>query len=315
MPISNSSSTDSSDLTALIEALSSIKFSGGGFPQFRHSQGARLEIEPDKKQLIVDRSVDPQLRQVIVKNITPNSTVQLFWDSSPIPIFDLSYDQTWIDNNDGGIKLTALSSTPATINVTVRSESKINYLIGVPIMPYFPIQVSLHFPTGSNFLPVDNADLTEPSTATYQNNIGKLFNSDQGVTGFKAVSFDCFTPGENLKVTVNAASGLYGPKIMLQLIHPFKLVRVLTDIASDLINPESASIPNNLIGRLTQDSWVAEIDNNTGGELTFKPNFNRCMGRFVALNPVTNQLDTAIITQYTPNADPLLGGVFTLGGF
>ncbi|MFM6192883.1 MAG: hypothetical protein ACKPEN_01655 [Planktothrix sp.] len=315
MPISNSPSTNNSDLTALIEALSSIKFSGGGFPQFRYCQGASVAIEPEKERLVVDRTVDPQLREIIVKNVTPESTIQLFWDGQTAPIFELNYNDIWSDNNDGGIKLTALSSSAATINVTVRSESRINYQIGVPTMPYFPIQVSLHFPTGGNFLPVDDNDLTEFSTTTYQDNISRLFNSDQGVTGFKAVSFDCFTPGEELKIMVNAPTGLYGSMIVLQLIHPLKLVRVLTDIASDLINPESASLPNNLMGRLTQDSWMAEINSATGGELTFKPNFNQCMGRFVALNPNTNAFDTAIITGYTPNADPLVGGTFTLGGF
>ena len=61
MPISNSPSTNNSDLTALIEALSSIKFSGGGFPQFRYCQGASVAIEPNNRKKRDPREHDSTL--------------------------------------------------------------------------------------------------------------------------------------------------------------------------------------------------------------------------------------------------------------
>jgi hypothetical protein len=143
----------------------------------------------------------------------------------------------------------------------------------------------------------------------------RLFNSNDGVTGWKALSFNSFTPGEDLTITVEAIGTYYEAPIALQLIHPLHLVRILSDVMSDLINPESSDLPNNFMGRITASGWVGEVNSYRGGLITFRPNFNCCMGRFVAKKPGTSYNDTCIIKEYQPNTDPLKGGKFLLEGF
>lgn len=319
MPISNSNSSSLSEelINSLIEALSGGGFGGGlGIPAYRFAKVAEIDLLAGQQTLILAETPEKSLREVTITNLSEHS-VQLIWRSQN----DLHHfatihpNETLQDNNDGGIRLEAVASQSAKIRVAVRSESEIFYEIGTETMPYFPVEVSLHFPTGANYPQVEEDDLTEPVTTEYETNLQRLFNSNDGTTGWKALSFNCFTPGEDLTITVEAIGNFYDAPIALQLIHPLQLVRVLSDVMSDLINPESSSLPDNFMGRITASGWVGEVNNYAGGNITFRPNFNRCMGRFVAKKPGTEYNDTCIIKEYQPNTDPLKGGKFILEGF
>ncbi len=319
MPISNSNSSSLSEelINTLIEALSGGGFGGGlGIPAYRFAKVAEIDLLAGQQTLILGETFEKSLREVTITNLSEHP-VDLIWRSQNItyPVATLHPGGTLQDNNDGGIRLEAVASQSAKIRVAVRSESEIVYAIGTEIMPYFPIEVSLHFPTGSNYPVIGEFDLTEPASSEYEANLQRLFNSDNAVTGWKALSFNCFTPGEELTITVEAIGTYYEAPIALQLIHPLQLVRVLSDVMSDLINPESSNLPDNFMGRITQSGWVGEVNNYAGGDITFRPNFNRCMGRFVAKKPGTPYNDTCIIKEYQPNTDPLKGGKFILEGF
>ncbi len=319
MPISNSNSSSLSEelINTLVEALSGEGFGGGlGIPAYRFAKVAEIDLLAGQQTLILGETSEKSLREVTITNLSEHS-VDLIWRSQN----DLHHfgtirpNETLQDNNDGGIRLEAVASQSAKIRVAVRSESEILYEIAVETMPYFPVEVSLHFPTGANYELLNSDDLTEPITTEYETNLQRLFNSDDNITGWKALSFNSFTPGETLTITVEAVGEYYDAPIILQLIHPLQLVRVITDVMSDLINPESSSLPENFMGRMTQDGWAGAVNNYAGGDITFRPNFNRCMGRFVAKKPGTPYNDTCIIKEYQPNADPLKGGKFILEGF
>lgn len=318
-PISNNflSSNLSSELIAgLTAAIEGMSVAGGGFTRYRHSKSGRSALDPATHTRLIPATAEPTNREILIKNETC-PTLSLYWKGGKDAIaHTLPPGTAWLDVADGGMELWGYSADGGDLVAVVRSDNQISYNLGADAMPYFPIRVSLHFPTGANFPIPDATDTTTGDVpATYEQNIAQLFNSDQNVTGHKALAINSFTPGEDLSFTVVAAPGLYDPPIVLQLIHPLRVVRVAVDVMADLINPESDALPVGFTGRLLGGGWAGQVDAAEGGELICRPNYNRCMGRFIAKIPGENYFDTAIITDYTPNADPLQGGTFTLGGF
>ena len=320
MPISggNSSSLDQDVIAALVEALSS----GGGFsrlgiPAYRFAKVAEIDLIADNLTLILGETEEKSLREITITN-TSKHPVELFWRSQDISHFlgIVNPGGTLQDNNDGGIRLEAVSLQPAKIRVAIRSENAIIYEIGKEVMPYFPIGVSLHIGTGTNFDYVSQT-FQDTSTGMFDTNISKFFDSDEGITGYKLAALNSFTPGEEIEfdVVVNSDSYMSDTMIQFQWLNYFSLGRILLAVGGDVINPESSEIDSSVAGALTWTGWAGEFP-ATGGILKVKPNFLNFVGRFAALSNSTDMHDTAIITSYTPNAtDPLKGGTFTLEGF
>jgi hypothetical protein len=153
MPISNNHSSSLSEevIAALVEALNGGGFGGGlGTPAYRFAKSAEIDLIAGQPTLILRETEQKTLREITITNLSQHP-VDLIWRSQNIayPMATLHPGETLQDNNDGGIRLEALASLSGKIRVAVRSESEILYEVGTEVMPYFPIEVSLHFPTGT----------------------------------------------------------------------------------------------------------------------------------------------------------------------
>ena len=320
MPISggNSSSLDQDAINALIQALGSGGgFGGLGIPAYRFAKVAEIDLPAGQQTLILGETEEKALREVTVTNLS-EVPIELIWRSqdnhSHFAI--LHPNGTLQDNNDGGIRLEAMATQSAKIRVAIRSETEIFYDIGIEIMPYFPIGVSLHIGTGLNFDYISQT-FQDTTSSMFDDNIRKFFDSDEGSTGYKLAAINSFTPGEEIEfnIVVNGSSYVSPSNIQFQWINYFSIARLLLAVGGDVINPEISEVSSSVAGAITKSKWAGEFPVE-GGILKVKPNFLNFVGRFAAISPLTGRNDTAIITSYAPNADdPLKGGTFTLEGF
>lgn len=320
MPISGGGSSSLSEevVAALVEALSGGGVGGGlGIPAYRFAKVAEVDIPAGKQTLILGETLEKSLREVTVVNLS-EIPIELIWRSqeSYQHFAILHPNGTLQDNNDGGIRLEAMATQPAKIRVAIRSETEIFYDIGTEVMPYFPIGVSLHIGTGTNFDYVSET-FQDTSSSVFDTNIAKFFDSDEGITGYKLAALHSFTPGEEIEfnVVVNGSSYTSDTLIQFQWLNYFSLARLLLAVGADVINPENSEIDSSVAGAISGKGWAGEFPVE-GGILKVKPNFLNFVGRFAAVSYDTDMHDTAIITSYTANeTDPLKGGTFTLEGF
>lgn len=194
--------------------------------------------------------------------------------------------------------------------VTLRWDTDTGFYIyeGDDLM--IPVKTRLLLGTGANYTPRNLSDFDADSTQ-YLINLDKLKNSDSNTTGYKLFDIFTFYPGKPITFSVTVTNPANYGNIAVQLFDPINLGEALFDVASDVVNVELNNITDNFIGRLTKDAWYKDVIND---QAIINPDFSRHVGRFVAVNLTTNKYDTAIIESYTPNADPLLGGTFTLTG-
>jgi hypothetical protein len=281
---------------------------GGGAPNFPYSKAGQVELTGERQQVLPP--VENNTREIFIRN-TSDKPITLYLGSQNVKMATLSPGQYLWDTSNSGYPIEVVGT--GEIEIIARSDQPINYEIGQAMT--FPVGVMLRIGTGNNFQFVSET-IQDSTSSTFDLNVRKFLDSEDGITGHKLVIIDTFTPGGEIKFNVQINGNRYDSTqgIQFQWINQIKLFRVLAAVASDVINPESQEIADSLPGLITQGGFAGEIP-GTGGELILKPNFLNLMGRFVAVDSQTSYYDTAIVTDYTPNADPLLGGTFTLEGF
>jgi hypothetical protein len=195
----------------------------------------------------------------------------------------------------------------------VRQDKPINYQIGEDMA--FPVGVKLLVGTGDNFGFI-TAGFQDSPSSDFNQNTSKLFNSNDGITGHKIAALTCYTPGYSVDFSVQVQGTRYDPSqgIQFQYINFVSALRLAYAIGSDVMNPESELLGDGIGGLLTKGGYAGECS-GTGGMITLSPNNLDYLGRFVAVDAATGYYDTAIIVDYIPNQNPLLGGTFVLEGF
>ncbi|MEL7039712.1 MAG: hypothetical protein AAFO04_29520 [Cyanobacteria bacterium J06592_8] len=319
MPISGGgSSSNLSDelIEKLVEALSNGNLGGLGIPAYRYVKGAKLDLKADTLTLLLDATPTESPREVNVFNRS-TTPIDMYWveGSKAYYLSTLQPGNHFHDKSDGGMRLEARAPKSAKLEIIIRSVEPINYEIGETMVLAFPVGVSLHIGTGSNFDYVSQS-VQDATSSIFNNNIRQFFDSDDGVTGWKLAAINSFTPGEEIEFTVTVEGSRYqsGTAIQFQYLNLFNLSRLLLAVGSDVINPENEYLDSSIAGIISQGKTGGECD-VIGGAITIRPNFLNMIGRFVAVNPSTGAGDTAIIKLYTPNSNPLLGGTFVLEGF
>lgn len=279
-----------------------------GFPQLPYAQSATVELSNERVQVLP--FVEKITRHILIRNTTENP-LTLFIGTQEIQMGKLSPGGHLWDVFNSGLPIEAIGS--GTIEIFVRQDKLIDYQIG-EIMA-FPVEVGLRIGTGANFGFVTAAFQDAPSSI-FDQNIQKYFNSNDGITGHKLAIIYAFTPGAAIDFTVQINGSRYDQSkaIQFQWINEIMALRLALAVGSDVMNPESNLLADGIGGLLTTGGYAGECP-GTGGTLTLKPNFMNLRGRFVATNIDDGYYDTAIITNYIPNSNPLLGGTFVLEGF
>lgn len=281
-------------------------------PPYRYTQERELTLEPNTRTLLVDSTDKPVHREIV---ILCDRQIDVFWGANS-QIIEKIYPHFPHVNHDGGMELYGLSRVSCNIRILIRQDKPF------PLedeLEMIPLSVSLHYPTGSNYQePNPEMDWNDYS-GMMLTNLNRLMNSDDGTTGWKLFDVNSFYPLRDytFNIQINPQQNNYDSsrEIQLQCLHPLKVLRILAEVAGDVINPEITDLPANFVGRLTKDAFIGSCS-GTGGSLTARFNFSRHIGRFVAVNVNTNAYDTAIIKEYIPNSDPTKAGTFILtGGF
>lgn len=308
MPIWNEEN-DKIDFSIILEALEHLDFSGAvGFPRFPYSRAATVELDGTRSQIIP--STSNVIREVFIRNTTEQPLI-LFLGTQEIKADEISAGQHWWDTFNSGLPIEAIGS--GVIEIIIRQDKVINYAIGADMV--FPVGIKLLIGTGANFGFI-TAGFQDSPSSIFDQNVSKLFNSNDEITGHKVALVSCFTPGASIDFTVQTAGTRYDTSqaIQFQYINLVSALRLAYAVGSDVMNPESELLGDGIGGLLTQGGFAGEVP-GTGGTLTLAPDNFNYFGRFVAVNVNDGYYDTAIITSYTPNSDPLKGGTFTLEGF
>ena len=279
-----------------------------GFPKLPYTRAATVELDGTRSQIIP--STPDVIREIFIRNTTAQPLI-LFLGTQEIKMDEILPGQHLWDSFNSGLPIEAIGT--GIVEIIIRQDKQINYAIGADMV--FPVGVALRIGTGANFGYVTQA-FQDASSSTFDQNVAKLFNSNDGITGHKLAIFHTFTPGASIDFTIQTAGTRYDntQAIQFQWLNPIMALRLMLAVGSDVMNPESTQLADGIGGLLTTGGYAGEVA-GTGGTLTLSPNFLNLQGRFVAVDNVTGYYDTAIITGYEPNTDPLLGGTFTLEGF
>lgn len=304
MPINSPKKDDYSDL---LSAISGLTLTGGGGSGFRYAQSVEITL-PANEQSVILGSASDVMREVYLINNSPE-IVELFWSDginvTAIPEGLKPNGGIFQDWSDGGLELRAKSSVEANLKILIRDTRPIKYQIGLEEMT--PVKIILYAPTNRDYL----GDDVDPQN--FGANLSRLFGSNDNVIGYKLFAVADSTPGKELNFTVQTS--LQTP-IVFQWIDPFEIALQGFKIASDILNPEIEDLPSDFVGRITSEStWMSSIS-TTATPIKIKPDRCHYVGRFLATSPITGQLDTAVITNYSPNPINVFeGGTVTLGGF
>ena len=279
-----------------------------GFPKLPYTRAATVNLNGDRAEIIP--SAPDVIREIFIRNTTEES-LSLFIGTQEIAMTKIFPGQRWWDTLNSGLPIEAIAT--GTIEIIIRQDKPINYAIGENMS--FPVGVALRIGTGDNFGYVTQA-FQDDSSSVFDQNISKLFDSNDGITGHKIAIIHTFTPGASIDFAIATAGNSYDETqaIQFQWINEIMALRLALAVGSDVMNPESELLADGIGGLLTTGGYAGEVS-GAGGTLSLSPNFMNLRGRFVAVNSTTGQYDTAIITGYEPNPNPLLGGTFTLEGF
>lgn len=286
--------------------------SGIATPPYRYTQERELILQPDTRTLLVEATPKPINRELV---ILCDRQIDVFWEENS-QIVERIYPNFPHVNHDGGMQLYGISSVACTVKVITRQDKP---FADVEEELMIPLNVSLHYSTGSNYPHPDTANDWNDYSGMMLTNLSRLMNSDDGFTGFKMFDINSFYPYKEYEFTIqiDPNGDGYDPNfnIQMQCVHPLQVLRILAEVAGDVVNPEIDDLPGNFVGRLTKDSFVGGCP-GIGGKLKGKFDFSRHVGRFVAVSPTSESYDTAIIKEYIPDSDPTKAGTFVLtGGF
>ncbi len=245
-------------------------------------------------------------RELSIKNVGESPASVLWAESSEIKRI-LGPGDIYLDNSCGH-ELWVASELGTSLEISIRQNKAISYLIGDELM--IPVKVRLALGTGTNYSERNVADF-DADSYQYLINLNKLKNSDSGITGFKIFDIFSFFPGKGIDFDIQIQDITKYGDIAMQILDPINIGESLFDIANDVVNFELQNMGDRFVGNLTRDAFYTDVVKN---KLTVYPDFSRHVGRFVAINSVTGKFDTAIINSYIPNIDIYKGGTFVLTG-
>lgn len=305
MPISYP--TSNNDISEILAALQDIDFVGGGGMLFAYSTGAKFSL--DKKVKILDKLSNPAYRDVWITNLS-SSPLKVWVDALEVSL--ISPRETWRDLFNSGMSVEVEGQ--GEIQIIVRSSQPV-IINQIEVIEMIPIDIQLYLPTGNKF--VDPTSTYQDSTSgTFDLNTQNFLNSELNLDGYKLVGFHSFPLGEitEFNVTIEDDGAFIDPTFPIRFnwINLVIASQFALAIASDVINPESTSISEAISGVLFSAGFAEQTTNN---KINLKPSIINHFGRFLATRIDNQKYDTAIISHYTPNSDPLLGGTFHLIGF
>ncbi|MCT7955718.1 hypothetical protein [Laspinema palackyanum] len=277
---------------------------------YKHSYSGEIESIEGMERLIVPATIRPSPRTILIFNSGSSIVWLHFADSPGNPLkYPLAPGMAFSEDNAGGEANQIFLSGIGTVKVSIRSRDPINPE-DIDDMPLAPLEIELLLPTGSNF-PGYQYDPTMISPEGLES-VNTLFQSSDGVTGYKLFDFASFQLGQSYTFSVEVASGVIIPEgNNIQVWLPNVIgngMRAIFEVASDLLNPEIDGLPTDFVGRIKQNGWVGNFP-HTGSLFTLKPNLSRKIGAIYAKNPQTNYFECAII-----NFDAATK-VFTILGF
>lgn len=301
----SSQSETVADILAAIREIQTVGASGA--MQFSHIAGTVFNLSGKREVLPTKNNC---YREVWITNKSGQNVFVFLGEVKVLQIFP---GETYSDMFNSGMKID-LEGT-GEVQVVVRSSEPI--ILNENDNNMAPIEIQLYLPTGSGF-----SSITQPyedaESALYQNNLNKFLNSELDVDGFKLVGFHSFPFATSIIFTIQLADdgAFINPNAPVRFywLNPIIAANILIAIASDVINPESNLIDSRVSGLLYSEGFGGETDTG-GGAINIKPSVINHFGRFSAVRQDTGQYDTAIISHYESNPDPLLGGIFHLVGF
>jgi hypothetical protein len=306
MPISYP--TPNHDINEILAALQDIDLVGGSGMLFAYSAGVIFHL--GEKIQILGKLPSPAYRDVWITNLSL-SPVKVWVDTLEVGL--ISPRETWRDLFNSGMSVEVEGQ--GEIQVIVRSSEPVT-INQMEIVEMIPVDIQLYLPTGGRYVD-PTSQYQSFSSPAFESNLQKFLNSDLNIDGYKLVGFHSFPLGipisfnvvlEDDGVYINPNSVIRFNWLNLIIASQFALA-----IASDVINPEEDSISKGVSGLLFSAGLTAEMV--LGESLMLKPSIINHFGRFMCVRQDTGQYDTAIISHYTPNPDPLLGGTFYLAGF
>lgn len=283
-------------------------------------------ITPNKPLIIVPATPSKTNREIYIKykeglnsENTANSIINLYFKNKNQHPKNILIGGEYLDTSDGGIALIAECKEQAIIEVIVRQDSEIDYLIGNYLLgdDEMPIELILRplIETGLKYSmpPVQLSSIGEE-------NVRRLIDSNNGqTTGCKVWAIDQFQPGKILNFNINFQNGIIGQgrKIIINLTPIEAIMKAVTSLEAGI----NLELDENLIQDLSLIEWVksqsyySEID-PVPGIFTLKPSHTRYVLSFDCENPATPGYPDTIISSYMKNdVDPYNGGIFTFLGF
>lgn len=293
-------------ISELKESLKDLIDSGGNLD---FSKQLDIDLDGTEKELIPPNSGAKQEAWILNSGSTSIMLYISLGEGFLIPV-ELAPGQSWNGAVDSSSSISAVGI--GSLKLLIKSNQYIS--IGDEEMPV-EVKVKLLVGTGANF---DNpfADFYDSEANSFEQNLNKFLNSDEGLSGWKLVAIDQFQPGLELSFDVVVAGSnnydLTAP-ISFQWISVPKIIQLLATVASDVINPEIEEVSPNISGLLTKGGWAGNVETN---KIKLQPTMTSYIGRFAAKSLTTGAYDTCIISGYAKNQNnPYQGGTFTLQGF
>ncbi|MFM6190844.1 hypothetical protein [Planktothrix sp.] len=320
MPISNNFLLKSQAINGNID-LTGIS---GLNTSYRYVEEGYYQLEPNKPLIIVPATPSKTNREIYIKykedlNSENTANINLYFKSKNQHPKNILIGGEYLDTSDGGIALIAECKEQAIIEVIVRQDSEIDYLIGNYLLgdDEMPIELILRplIETGLKYSmpPVQLSSIGEE-------NVRRLIDSNNGqTTGCKVWAIDQFQPGKTLNFNINFQNGIIGQgrKIIINLTPIEAIMKAVISLEAgiNLELDENLIQDLSLIGWVKSQSYYSEID-PVPGIFTLKPSHTRYVLSFDCENPATPGYPDTIISSYMKNnADPYNGGIFTFLGF
>jgi hypothetical protein len=292
-----------------------INASGGGggggvdlTKSYKFHQQAEFESFPDLAQAIVPPTARPNPRRIIVHNST-NSLIWLSFASPDAPIYPLEPGSAYFSDDAGGDAGGIWAIGSGQIRVTILSRDPLT--LPDQDMPPIPLKIRGRFPTGANKIAyfaqgiLDLGQLTYP--AIFGANYAKIFDSDSGVSGFKAFDLTSFQPLTEYVFNVAVSPGLaLNPPIQVFIPQWDRLIAAAMELHA--FKPSENPLPDNFVGNVIFSGWVANID--VSNQFKFRPEWGRHIGGICARNPDKGNYSDFLSFSYDPTTQ-----TFTLLGF
>jgi len=292
---------------------------------YRYFKEGYYKLEPSKPLIIIPATQSKVNREIKIdykEELNPLNTnaLSLYFGSKNQHPKPVKVGEGYLDTSDGGIALIAECSESCIIEIIIRQDSEIDYLIGNYTLgdEEMPVELIVRpiFKTGISY----NMPPLIP-TSIGETNLRKIIDSNNGLTtGTKVWAIDQFQDGKiyNFSININNIPSFDKP-ISILLIGIETVMQCLAAFdASDNAELDQSEVSSNLIGWVKSQSYYAEVTLSQKQIYQFqlKPTRTKYLIVFDAGNPNLPGYTDTVISSYAKNTvDPYDGGTFTFLGF